>query len=61
MALRISTVLALALVEERACPHPLKDAQGRIPVAPELTTLLVALTEEVARLERRVKELEERP
>ncbi|WP_272920493.1 hypothetical protein [Streptomyces sp. SID5910] len=37
------------------------DRNGHLPIPRELAALLVALTEEVARLDARVKELEARP
>ncbi|HLL34195.1 MAG TPA: hypothetical protein VK545_09950 [Streptomyces sp.] len=61
MPLSIGTVHALAVLEEGTPKFTPRMGDGTILVAREVTTLLVALTEEVARLERRVKELEERP
>lgn len=57
--LRIETLHALTVVQERSCFIP-RDMHGNLPIPTELARLLVLLTEEVARLDKRVKELEER-
>jgi hypothetical protein len=59
MALRIDTVRALAVLEEGTPKFTGRMGDGTILVAREVTALFVALTEEVARLSARVKQLEE--
>jgi len=59
MALPADLVLDLAAVEGAAFALP-RDRYGHWPIPHELSRLLVALTEEVARLDARVKELEAR-
>ncbi|MGW2950762.1 hypothetical protein [Streptomyces eurythermus] len=59
MALRIETAERLAELEERTPPFTGRFPDGTVLVAREVTEFLVALTEDIARLERRVKELEE--
>jgi hypothetical protein len=61
MPLSVETVHALAVIQEGTPPFARFGDGTILGASPELTKLLVALTEEVARLERRVKELEERP
>lgn len=59
MALRPGTVRALAVVDEGTPKFTGRMGDGTILVAREVTTLLVALAEEVADLAARVTELEE--
>ncbi|MEV4037707.1 hypothetical protein [Streptomyces umbrinus] len=59
MALRVETVQALAVVQSGAFSSHMYDARRKLMVPGEVATLFVALAEEVARLDARVKELEE--
>ncbi|MFG3014327.1 hypothetical protein ACGFZB_28690 [Streptomyces cinerochromogenes] len=59
MALSVETAERLAELEERTPSYSGRCADGTIFVAREVTEFLVALTTDIARLERRVKELEE--
>lgn len=62
MALSIETVHALAVVQQHTGCLSLIGRDGYFVFqTPEVTRLLVLLTEEVARLDARVTELEARP
>jgi len=58
MALSLDTLHALADVESASATMP-RDRIGKLPIPRELARVLVLMTEEIARLDERVKELEE--